>query len=638
MSDRIHTVLRDTFGFEALRPGQGAVVDALLAGRSSLAVFPTGGGKSLCYQLPALLLDGLTLVVSPLIALMKDQIDFLKARGVRAARLDSSLTSEEYRAVWDDLRSGDLKILYVAPERFQNERFMAKLQGFTISLMAIDEAHCISEWGHNFRPDYLKLAGIVANLKVERVLALTATATPAVAASICKAFSITAQDHIHTGFHRPNLFLRMTPVEDRKRDEHLVSRLREHPAGATIVYVTLQHTAERVAKMLASNGFDARAYHAGMKPEVRTEVQETFMAAPASIVVATIAFGMGIDKSDIRFVYHYNLPKALENYAQEIGRAGRDGEPGTCELFACREDAVTLKNFSYGDTPTPEAVRGFVDDMLSRGERFDVSKYTLSSKHDIRMLVVGTLLTYLELEGVLASTSPFYDTYRFKPTRSSAEILAQYNEERSAFLRRVLQTSKKAKTWFSVDVTAAAERIGEPRQRVVAALEFLSEKGDLELKVSGIRNGYRVVRAPEDPAELAATLSKRFADAETRDIARVDGMVAMTTQSDCLVRSLLGYFGEDRTEPCGHCDRCAGESIPTMAPASKHDFGAREQGLLQTLQSERQDAVSTARQQARLLCGLPSPAASKARLRKHPAWGALSHVPFDEVLAFVSGR
>ena len=243
-------VLRDTFGFSQLRPGQAAVIDKLLAGQSVLAVFPTGGGKSLCYQLPALMMEGLTVVVSPLIALMKDQIDFLQGRGVPAARLDSSLDLQTYRQVWDDLRAGTTKLLYVSLERFQNERFMARLKDLNISLMAIDEAHCISEWGHNFRPDYLKLAAIQKQLGVGRILALTATATPAVATGICTAFDIAEADFVHTGFHRPNLFLRMTPVTASQRDSHLLGRLSHHSAGATIVYVTLQKTAERVAKLL----------------------------------------------------------------------------------------------------------------------------------------------------------------------------------------------------------------------------------------------------------------------------------------------------------------------------------------------------------------------------------------------------
>ncbi|MFT6160860.1 MAG: ATP-dependent DNA helicase RecQ [Myxococcota bacterium] len=628
-------VLRETFGFSELRPGQAAVIDKLLSGQSVLAVFPTGGGKSLCYQLPALMLEGLTIVVSPLIALMKDQIDFLQSRGVPASRLDSSLDLQTYRQVWDDLRAGTTKLLYVSPERFQNERFMARLKGLDISLMAIDEAHCISEWGHNFRPDYLKLSAIQKQLGVGRILALTATATPSVASGIRAAFDITEADFVHTGFHRPNLFLRMTPVTAQQRDSHLLERMSHHPPGATVVYVTLQKTAERVARVLSNSGHSTRAYHAGMDTDDRSAVQEWFMASEQGIVVATIAFGMGIDKSNIRYVYHYNLPGALENYAQEIGRAGRDGEPSVCELLACPDDAVTLQNFSYGDTPSQSNVRSFVTELLSLGERFDVSRYKLSRRHDIRTLVVATLLTYLELEGVLASTAPFYDTYKFKPARSSAEILARFNSERAEFLRRVLSCSQKARTWFSIDLTASAERLGEPRQRLVSALEFLKDEGELELKVSGVRHGYRVAGRPVDADELIERLHQRFVDSELRDIDRIAKVLALAGQDTCVTGALLGYFGEDLGGPCGHCDRCLNEDIPTMPERQPVVFTASQEQAIQGICSESAKVLGTARQRARMLCGLSSPGAVTGKLRKHPAWGVLGHVPFDEVLARV---
>src|SRR4051794_10373883 len=291
-------VLTARFGFDAFRPGQERVVEALLAGRSALAVFPTGAGKSLCYQLPALLLDGMTIVVSPLIALMKDQIDFLQRSGIAAARLDSSLDASEQREIFDRLRAGSLKLLYVAPERFNNERFLGQLARARISLFAVDEAHCISEWGHNFRPDYLKLAERVRELGAERVLALTATATPAVVADIRAGFGIEEADAVVTGFYRPNLTLLTTPIGAGERDGQLVERLRERPPGSTIVYVTLQRTSLRVATLLAAAGLRARPYHAGMSAEERVAAQEWWSSSQA-IVVATIAFGMGIDKADV---------------------------------------------------------------------------------------------------------------------------------------------------------------------------------------------------------------------------------------------------------------------------------------------------------------------------------------------------
>ena len=357
-------LLRARFGLEGFRPGQREVIQALFNRGAALAVFPTGGGKSLCYQLPALAFEGVTLVVSPLIALMKDQIDYLHRLGIPAARMDSSLRTDEVRQVAQDLRSGRLQLLYVAPERFNNEGFLRDLGHSRIAMFAIDEAHCISEWGHNFRPDYLKLAQFAKDLQVERVLALTATATPAVVRDICDGFGIPPECAVVTGFHRPNLHLVTTPTALAARDDLLVERLRSRAPGSTIVYVTLQKTAEQLADLMCSSRLPARAYHAGMDPEERTRVQEWWGASESAIVVATIAFGMGIDKADVRYVYHYNLPKSLESYSQEMGRAGRDGLPATVEMLACPSDMPTLENFAYGDTPTPESIRGVVAELL----------------------------------------------------------------------------------------------------------------------------------------------------------------------------------------------------------------------------------------------------------------------------------
>src|SRR3954454_16101327 len=428
--DDARATLREVFGFPDFRPGQGEVIATLLAGRSALAVFPTGAGKSLCYQLPALLLEGTTIVVSPLIALMKDQIDFLRRSGIDAERLDSSLDAAEQREIFDRLRAGSLKLLYVAPERFNNERFLAQLARAPVSLFAVDEAHCISEWGHNFRPDYLKLAERARELAAERVLALTATATPAVVADICAGFAIDEADAVVTGFYRPNLTLLTRPVRASDRDRLLVDRLRERPPGSTIVYVTLQRTAERVADLLPG----ARAYHAGMSAEARVEVQEWWTASDRNVVVATIAFGMGIDKADVRYVYHYNLPKGLESYSQEIGRAGRDGAESICELLACRDDVPTLENFAFGDTPTREAIAGLLDDVFAHagGEQFAVSEYELSARHDVRPLVLKTILTCLELDGFLEQGTPFYAGYSVRPLQGEwDDVFAAFDVQRA---------------------------------------------------------------------------------------------------------------------------------------------------------------------------------------------------------------
>ena len=290
-------LLRERFGFDEFRDGQEAVINCLLAGRGAGAIFPTGSGKSLCYQLPSLLLPGLTLVISPLLALMKDQIDALRRKGIQAERLDSSLGEEEYRRVTDDIRSGRVRLLFVAPERLGNERFLNLVQGQRISLFAVDEAHCISSWGHNFRPDYLKLAEAAKKLQVERVLALTATATPQVASDISSVFGIAPEDMTNTGFYRGNLELRVTACRDEERSDLLIQKLGQRPPGPTIIYVILQRHAEELAQTLVNAGFKAVPYHAGLAAEKRSVTQDAFMEGRTPIVCATIAFGMGIERT-----------------------------------------------------------------------------------------------------------------------------------------------------------------------------------------------------------------------------------------------------------------------------------------------------------------------------------------------------
>lgn len=629
--------LQTVFGFGQFRTGQTEVIAHLLGGGSALAVFPTGSGKSLCYQLPALHLDGLTLVISPLIALMKDQLDFLHAKGIPAARLDSSLDRDETMAIHLALTAGEIKILYTSPERLSNERFVHRLKRLKISLLAIDESHCISQWGHNFRPDYLKIATLAKELAVERVLALTATATPPVVIDISQAFDISANHIVLTGFHRPNLELHGTPVTDKNRFGTLLRRLRERPQGPTIVYVTLQHTAEDVARKLEENGLNARAYHAGMESAHRTRVQDDFMASASMIVVATIAFGMGIDKHDIRAVYHYNLPKSMENYMQEIGRAGRDGKPAICEILACHEDVVTLENFTYGDTPTRESIESMVGGILSQSSEFDVGIWDLSMRHDMRDLVVRTLLTYLELEGVIESMGPFYSKLKYRFLRPEKAVLASFNESRQEFLRSIFNEAKRGSKWNHLDVDAATVSLAEPRTRIVAALDYLDQAGDILVEAAGVRLRYRRLERPTDQSSLTNLLADRFETRELQDVTRVNDMMRFALSKTCRTRLLLDYFGE-KIDECQHCDHCL--DSPRLDPIQPDDHhpGPGDQAAIIKLRARGHTALKTPRQMTRFLCGLPSPAATRSKLKSHPDFGRCREIAFGRVFEMVGAN
>jgi ATP-dependent DNA helicase RecQ len=633
---RADAALRDVFGLAGYRPGQRQVVAALLAGRSALAVFPTGGGKSLCYQLPAVVLEGTCLVVSPLVALMKDQIDALTVRGVAAARLDSSLSFDETKAVQERLLAGDLKLLYVAPERFANERFLRLLGQVELSIFAVDEAHCISAWGHAFRPDYLKVVARARELGAERLLALTATATPQVQADIEEAFGIDPDDAVVTGFYRENLTLLQTPIASAARDGLLVERLRARAPGPTIVYVTLQKDAMRVSRVLVEAGIEARPYHAGLAPELRAETQDWWTASSAGIVVATIAFGMGIDKADVRYVYHYAQPKSLEAYAQETGRAGRDGAPSICEFFACPDDQATLENFIYGDTPARAGLEGLVKTVFSSGDTYDLADSELSTRLDVRPLVLRTALTYLELDGYLRQATPFYAGYKIKPLSDLEAVCAGLGPERGGFLRSVLGHAKEGRIWLTLDPQQAADDLGEQRSRIATALDWLAGQGHVELKPSDVRQRYRIQRQPESREALVDDLVERFAVRERAEIARVRMPLALAVLDGCRTNALIRYFGEERTSPCGHCSFCLeGEArpLPGAAPIPALESAVSEAELT-ALIAEHPTALATPRQQARFLCGIMSPATSRSRLGRHPVFGSLVEQRFADVLAW----
>ena len=372
-------VLRRVFGYDEFREGQREIIEHVVAGGDALVLMPTGGGKSLCYQIPALVRRGTGVVVSPLIALMQDQVDALRALGVRADFLNSSLDYDQQRVVEATFRAGELDLLYLAPERLRLESTQQLLAAGDVSLFAIDEAHCVSQWGHDFRPDYLALSALHERWPDVPRIALTATATPATHQEIATRLRLDEARHFVASFDRPNIQYRIAPKDDPRRQ--LLDLLRtEHPGDAGIVYCMSRSSVEKTAEFLAANGFTALPYHAGLDAGTRAANQARFLREDGVIVVATIAFGMGIDKPDVRFVAHLDLPKSVEGYYQETGRAGRDGLPSTAWLAYGLQDVVQLRKLidtSEGDDAHRRRQSRHLDSMLALCETVECRRVQL---------------------------------------------------------------------------------------------------------------------------------------------------------------------------------------------------------------------------------------------------------------------
>ncbi|PCM48270.1 recombinase RecQ [Pseudomonas fluorescens] len=641
----MHNTLEQVFGYPQFRPGQEAAISAVLAGRSAAAIFPTGSGKSLCYQVPALLLPHLTLVVSPLLALMQDQLAFLKRHGISAGSIDSAQSRDDANDVMARARSGELKILMISVERLKNERFRNFLQQVPISLLVIDEAHCISEWGHNFRPDYLKLPDYQCQFNIPQTLLLTATATPKVIADMQAKFAIAAEDVVTTGFYRPNLNLLVEPVRGQDKRRRLVEWMSERASQPSIVYVTLQKTAEHIAEHLGRNGIQAEAYHAGLPNDQREAIQKRFMAGQSNCIVATIAFGMGIDKSDIRNVVHFDLPKSIENYSQEIGRAGRDGQPSDCLVLANRDSLNVLENFVYGDTPEREGIRCVLEEMQAAAAegQWEFLLGPLADQSNIRTLPLKTLLVQMDLRGLIAPRYAYYAEYRFKYLLEPEALLERFEGERREFVAAIIHTSSRARTWATVNFEAMYTQYSAERNRVVTALDYFQEKGWVELESKQMTEVYNVLHSDFDSAVLSAELHEYFTRHEQTEVARIHAMLELFATERCLGYRLAEYFGDHNApEHCGHCSVCHGDvarlPAPPELPALVDKNFAASCGDFIHRHEQHTGHVPTAERLTRFLCGISVPLFTKLKARTISGYAALEQYPYAEVRSWADNH
>jgi ATP-dependent DNA helicase RecQ len=556
-------ILQSAFGYNDFRPGQASAIESVLAGNDTLVVLPTGGGKSLCYQVPALMLPGLTIVVSPLISLMKDQVDALESRGLPATFINSSLNSSQVSERLGRAQRGELKLLYLAPERFDYGNIAARLNQMGISLLAVDEAHCISQWGHDFRPSYLRVADVRQKLGAPPTIALTATATPQVRTDIAKQLALRDPKVVITGFDRTNLAYHVLPAKnDAEKDAQLVNTLRTHD-GLAIIYASTRKSVDRLAGVLELKGIAAAAYHAGLDDRHRRDVQESFMSERLRAIVATNAFGMGIDKPNVRLVVHHSMPGSLEAYYQEAGRAGRDGLHSDVFLIHSFQDRFTHEFFINGSYPE----RAIVESVYSAIARRSVS---------------GELPQLASAIGAIAKTSE-------KEAESGVRILIQagvlVNEADSVSLARVrlLATPDRIKRELTDDIdpalgilralwriagknlntgaTVNLDALPPGLSGLQTAATLLDQLQSRQLIIwERVGGGLRLASPAQPVARLPidwGTLARR----RNAELAKLGVMQKYAYARTCRRGFVLRYFGDPAARSrCEGCDNCLGIS------------------------------------------------------------------------------
>ena len=643
--DTVKKSLKQVFGFDLFRQGQEQTITQLLAGQSSLAIFPTGSGKSLCYQLTALHLPQLTLVVSPLLALIKDQLEFLGGKGIAAASIDSTLKGNQAQEVMSAVRSGDIKILMVSVERFKNERFRQFIQSVPVSMLVVDEAHCISEWGHNFRPDYLKLPSYRQELNIPLTLLLTATATKQVKLDMAEKFAINEQHIVQTGFYRNNLDLSVVPVASADKNAYLAQQIKQHShfsESSGIVYVTLQRSAEQVAAYLQQAGINANAYHAGFDSDTRSQIQRNFMADKIQVIVATIAFGMGIDKSNIRFVFHYDLPKSIENYSQEIGRAGRDGKLSHCITLANLDGLNTVENFVYGDTPELSCIEYVLESIKAETQvsqyesKWELQLLQLSNAGNIKQLPLKTLLVQLELAGVIEPMYAYFADFKIKRLQPIEQILAGFNEQRQNFLNAIFKATVFKKIWGSLNFDTLLQDKSIERNRVIAALEYLQEQQMIVLETSRMTEVFKINNDELNDPSLAKNLHDYFVDKEKKEIKRIAALVRFFQLDTCLSYNLGRYFDDMQVpQSCGHCSVCHGKIAkleysqqtqwPTDETLAKH-----AQGLKRHL-AEKISTPLTLESYCRFFAGMTVPLFGRNKVRQLAGFASCEQQRYQDI-------
>ena len=561
-------LLKIHFGYGSFLPGQELAIDNILAGRNTVVVLPTGGGKSMIYQLPALILEGATIVISPLIALMKDQVDSLERVGIPASFINSSISPEEASRRMAKVSRGEFKLIYIAPERFYNIQFLGELKKIKVSLFAIDEAHCISQWGHDFRPSFLRLKEAVKIVGSPAVVALTATATPEVRDDIARQLEFKDHETIVTGFSRPNLQLAVIPTPNSQKIESIINFLVTNPdLGSGVIYVGTRNKADEILEHLVENDIKAVAYHAGMDANSRSWVQDQFLKDEVQVVVATNAFGMGINKKDIRFVIHHDLPGTIEAYYQEAGRAGRDGKPSFCLLFYNQQDRYLREFFIKGDNPDPKIILEVYEFLVSRADSFVNPKdsilitYAEIGQHlseQTPEMAIGTALKILERSGYISRPNEKTSNSFLKTKKPWSEVVNSISKRAKMQLEVVLGLAKKyldkiTEGWeFNPEEVAVV--LGLKKDSILRTIKKLAESDLVEYQPPFRGTEIKLLKIlPSEDLEIDFKALKEKA---SRSYEKLDEMEGYAYTLDCRQNYILKYFGDHHSPDCGKCDSC----------------------------------------------------------------------------------
>lgn len=561
------------YGYQSLRSGQEQAIDFLLSGKNVVVIMPTGGGKSMCFQLPALILEGVTIVISPLIALMKDQVDGLNRVGIPATFINSSVSPNDVTARLEAVKKGHFKLLYIAPERFYSNEFVQALTKIKVSLFAIDEAHCISSWGHDFRPSYMKLRQAIEMVGNPQVIALTATATLEVRKDIIKQLGLVEPSLVVTGFDRPNLTFSVIKANEGSKPHYVLEAIRGATAGAGVIYVSTRARADQLLQVLIDNGIDAIGYHAGLDANERKAVQENFIANKAKVIVATNAFGLGIDKSDVRFVIHYDMPGTIEAYYQEAGRAGRDGKPSNCLLLYNSRDRALQEFFIKGDNPSPEMILELYDLLMSyQSEKLLVTYSDLQKQlnSDAPDMAIGTAVKILEKEGLIRRSQDHVGSAYlkiYKPFSQLQEAFGARGKKNLALLGKMFERfGDDLLNGFDLNLEEVAIIFDTKKDTIRRLIKKLEESDLAEFKPPFKGTEIHILKRLHS-TELNLDL-KALKEKLAHSYDKLDRMENYVYHQGCRPGYIVEYFGEKEVVACGKCDNClerAGSDINMSA-------------------------------------------------------------------------